>query len=714
MAVTEPERNTSPRPVGNAGNLGVYTLRDLLILASYHRRVIILTFLLTVMLGLAAAQVAPTTFPAEGRLMVLAGRDGDAESLPAVFTGQLGRTIEAELEILQSRQVMQETVVQLGDELPLYPPGLLDRVRELLRGLLAQVGLRLSDERDRGLIAAAERLRRDLTVTQTGGANVIRIAYGHPDRNQAIRVVDTVMLVYLSRRRELFEELRSPFLQQEVAHYSAELTRLEGEIQTAKAEFDVLDLGHEMLLAVNQVDSIDFRRRNLLERARALAAELASAERTLAGLPLSLFDFRESTNRTDNDEARNRLLLLRVERANMLERYTEEHPRLIEIDQEIAAVQRFASTERPFYTNSREIRNPALDYINNHLLTLQIEQEAVEGQLEELARQAELVRGRVAELRAAEQQLAALERSRDVVLEVFRQYSVRAETARIEEDALRQRVSNVRVIDWAEAPLRSRSMALNFVLAGTFGGFLFAGLAGLGAAWNRQVFVLPAEVERVLAMPLLALFNRHQETVRLPGGVDDVAFLATRILDHREGDQPLKTLQFLSPDAAETRRKLVFAVARELASSHGRRVLLLDLETAGAAAGLDLGTARREVAGLVLADSEITGLWVSRDAINSPLGQTRTERTRLRAGIEALAAEFDIVLLAVPNYGASHLGLRLAPTVDATLLVLRAEETRVPVALRMREEVLDAGGDILGAVVTGRRFHLPRIVYRWL
>lgn len=301
-----------------------------------------------------------------------------------------------------------------------------------------------------------------------------------------------------------------------------------------------------------------------------------------------------------------------------------------------------------------------------------------------------------------------------MVARIYREYAMQAEAARIDEDAMRQETANVRVIDWADAPLRSHSMALNFVLAGVFGGLLFGGLAGLGAAWNRQVFVLPAEVERVLAMPLLALFNRHQETARLPGGVDEVAFLATRILDHREGGHPLKTLQFLSPDAAETRRKLVFAVARELAASHGRRVLLLDLETAGASVGIELGTQRREVSGVALVDSEVAGLWVSRDAVQSPLGQTRTERSRLREGIQAIAADFDVVLLAVPNYGASHLGLRLAPTVDATLLVLRAEETRIPVALRMREEILDAGGDILGAVVTGRRFHLPRMVYRWL
>lgn len=691
-----------------------FTLRDLLIAGAYHRRVILLVFLFTMLLGTAAAQLAPSTFDAEGRMMVLADRQGELGGLPSFLSGQSGRTMEAELEILRSRQVTQDAVLHFGAD-RLYPPSALDQLLEPVRELFAAAGLRREPGTlDAATIEAAERLQRDLRIAQTGNANVIRLGFAHPDRRLAIEVVDTVMLVYLSRRLELFEDLRSPFLSREVERYAAMLDDLEADIQAVKAEFDVLDLTQEVLLAVNQIDSIEHRRRTILERREALVAEVDAAERSFADLPERLFDYRETTNRTDNDEARNRLLLLRVERANLSERYADDYPRLQEIAQEIEAIREFSDRERPNYTSLREIRNPATDFLTNHLLTLQIEQEAVERQVVELDRQEERARQRIGELRAAERRLLELERSHEVVARIYREYAMQAEAARIDEDAMRQETANVRVIDWADAPLRSHSMALNFVLAGVFGGLLFGGLAGLGAAWNRQVFVLPAEVERVLAMPLLALFNRHQETARLPGGVDEVAFLATRILDHREGGHPLKTLQFLSPDAAETRRKLVFAVARELAASHGRRVLLLDLETAGASVGIELGTQRREVSGVALVDSEVAGLWVSRDAVQSPLGQTRTERSRLREGIQAIAADFDVVLLAVPNYGASHLGLRLAPTVDATLLVLRAEETRIPVALRMREEILDAGGDILGAVVTGRRFHLPRMVYRWL
>jgi len=46
--------------------------------------------------------------------------------------------------------------------------------------------------------------------------------------------------------------------------------------------------------------------------------------------------------------------------------------------------------------------------------------------------------------------------------------------------------------------------------------------------------------------------------------------------------------------------------------------------------------------------------------------------------------------------------------------VVRAEVTRSPAATRLRDLVLEAGGGLLGFVFTGRKYYIPRWVYRWL
>lgn len=803
---------------------GAFTVRDLLILASYHRHVILIAFLAAVVAGFAAALLAPRNFEAQGRMMVLSTQSGGAAGvlgLPSFFGADGARSMEAELEILRSRAVLLDVVAAIGPErlypdstigglferllawrrsLPsiaidldgLYPENMIGNLVEWLEswrislptldleppylggsvsGLFEQLpawrnpfagaaseagvagpqdpiggpvlrspagnepGPAAAGQDDRHLDAAA-RLESQLRATAAASSNTIQVRFSHPDRDLAIELVDVVIIAYLSRRQEIYEELNSPFLLAEVARYRGALERVEDEIQRVKAHYDLLDLPQEILLAVNQVDSITQRQRHVLERREALEAEVAAAQTRLSELPPRVGDFWESTDRADGDEARSRLLLLQVERANLAERYSDSYPRLREIDEELAAVRQFMASDRPIYSSQREIRNPSLGFLTNHLITLQLEQGALDRQVEELERQRRDTVERVAELRLAERELRELERSRDISARIYNEYALQAESARIEEDAIRQRHSNVRVVDWASASARGHSMGLNLAVGGVFGGLLLAGLAGLAAAWNRQVFVVPGEAERTLEMPMLAIFNEHQETGSLPGGPDDVAFLATRILDHQEDDQPLRSLQFLPADDGSRQPSLVLALARELAASHGRRVLLLDLHAAArdqpaAGAGTSAGgraagggpvgvqrwsepLRREQIADIDLEQADVPGLWVSRATGLSPIGLTRTELRRLREIVAVLTAAFDVVIIDMPAYAASHLGLRLAAAVDASVLVLRAEATRGPVAARVRDEILAAGGDILGAVMTGRRFHLPRTVYRWL
>jgi len=45
---------------------------------------------------------------------------------------------------------------------------------------------------------------------------------------------------------------------------------------------------------------------------------------------------------------------------------------------------------------------------------------------------------------------------------------------------------------------------------------------------------------------------------------------------------------------------------------------------------------------------------------------------------------------------------------------VRAEQTRALAAVRLRDAILEAGGDLLGMIFAGRRFHVPKAIYRWI
>jgi predicted phosphoribosyltransferase len=82
--------------------------------------------------------------------------------------------------------------------------------------------------------------------------------------------------------------------------------------------------------------------------------------------------------------------------------------------------------------------------------------------------------------------------------------------------------------------------------------------------------------------------------------------------------------------------------------------------------------------------------------------------------ITALRDQFAMTLVITPP-GLSHpIVHRLASLVDATILVLHAEKTRPAVADRFRDVTLEAGGNLAGFIFVGRRFYVPRWLYRRL
>lgn len=685
-----------------------YTLRDLLIAGAYHRHVVAIVFLAALAVGIAAGLLSLRTFTAEGRLLLLPAERGvgvaEMSDVSSLLPFDNSRAAESEIQILKSHDVVLAMVEEIGVE-ALFP----QLARGRLFGLLSPEEPGLLRER------AVEIANESIKSTVQTGSNIIRVSFEHENRAVAMRAVDVLVNAYLARRQDIMENLTSPVLVSRLGDYGRQLNDVENDLRDLKIRFGILDLAQEALLAVNQVDIISQRERQLNERREALIAEIANARARIAELPDRVIDFQESTNRVDNDTARARLYALEIERDNLRAKYNENWPRVREVEQELEATRRFMQTQRPNYETQRAIRNPTVEFLTNHLVTIQLEQDGIVRQLDELTRQKSLAERRVAELREAEQQSKELERKRAVLERLYRDLSLRAEAAKVDEQAARIRASNVRVVEWANAPLRGRSLATSFIAAGLMSGLLLAGATGLAAVRNRQVFVVPVEVERALGMPLLGTFNDSPRGFEAPGARMETMAMATRVLDFRRDDRPLKTLQFLATSEREGRSELVVALAAELARGRGLRTLLISLGGVDHAAlfGAD-DRPPTTIGGVDLVPTAVQQLWITRDAGGSALGSQRTDINQVRQSVAALGRQFDVVLIDAPDTSVSQIGMRLAPLVDANIVVVRAETTRAPSAMRLTEEVLLSGGDILGAVFTGRRFYIPQAIYRWL
>ncbi|WP_376993479.1 GumC family protein [Azospirillum himalayense] len=658
-----------------------------------------------------------------------AGISDVAGTLPSVLSIDGLKSVDSEIRILESRRVIEDTLSAL-DPVTLFP----EIARPRLFGLLP------ADSPQDQLEKAIDKFKRRLQVEQQSSSNIVRLSFSHEDPDLAADTVNALADAYLKRRRAIFDIPRSPFLASELARHSDQLKSIEGQIQALKSEYDIVDLGQESLLAANQVDSIVQRRRQTQERQAALQAEVTAAKKRLAALPERVFDFREQSNQTQNDDDRNVLLRLELERDRMASQFLPDYPPLQELERKIRTVrQSMKGGDKPVYNTTREVRNPSIPFLNNHLLTLEIEQDAVARQLDELNRQHTVAVEKVGRLRKAESELRDLERTRGVMEDIYRDYAQRTEAARAEEEAAKVRFSNVRVVQPAVAPATGTSMAPSFIIAGLVGGILLGGAAGVLATWLRQVYILPHEIERDLGVPAIASFSDTDGELVSPGAQQELIHLAAQLRDHGLDDQPMALIQFVTANDGDGDAIVARGLALEFAKGRGLRTLVIDLcgdgtgqltainagaddKTDGEAAGeVDSGAGERlptiEPQGtgdLEALPSAVPLLWVSRQATGSALGSLRTPIAQSRQMLERLNQRFDIILILSPPIGNSHLARRLSPMVDANILVARAEHTRAPVAARMRDSILASGGDIVGLVLTGRHFHIPQVIYRWL
>ena len=702
MASHAGDYDTTP-PARAQRSPSTFTARDLLIAAFYHIRIIILAALIPICIGIAAFTLTKTEYTAASLLMVIISREvPNSQNVtgngPTTLSIEGLKQVESEVQILESADVINSTIEKVGRD-RLFPAGPLAVVRDYFAST-ASVS-------DRDL----ERFRRNLRAVVLDGTNVVEVSYTDPSRSVAIEATDALVNIYMARRRIILENPTARILMVEVERFKRDLSTVDNDIQTLKSRVGIIDFNQDAVLAANQVDTVVQRRRQLAERRVAVAGQLAEAEKQMKALPETVLDFNQRSDSAGNDNDNNVLTQLLIERDRLATQYAPGGSMMREINRKIeTARQQIGTRDERLYQTNRDVRNPAIGYVNNMILSLRIEADALGQQEKELEMQQANAEKRLVTLRSAETSLVELNRRRETLSEGYREYLRRATAASIEESAAEERESNVRLIQDAGTAVTSRSMRLPFLGAGILGGILFGAAAGAIASALRTSFILPTEAERVLELPLLGEIG-NQFRAQQPNALDlEVGALTSLLLDTQVDDRPVRTVQFIAARRDEEMAAFTRRVAEEIAVQRGMRTLLVDL-TSTPVIGADTSMNRLK-GGLQVVPTETPLLWVIADPANSPLLNVRLPMAEAHRLMDELNTEFDAVVFHTSAQGGSPPNQRINQLVDGNVLMIRAEDTRKLTAQSLRAAVIESGGVPLGFVFVGRRYHLPEWIYR--
>ncbi|OXE37645.1 MAG: hypothetical protein CGW95_00245 [Phenylobacterium zucineum] len=680
------------------------TIRELLTPVFYYMRHAILAFLLPVLAACIAIFFAHTVFVAQSRLLILLGGDyvfkasvADPGSAQSFDRSQI---VHAEMEILSSRGVRSDALKAIG---------------------LARVYPKLVAE-PQGFAKGVDQLEKDLTVENIPTSNVIELKLKAGDPKVAADLLNKLVEVYQIRRNEVFKRADPATVSVQRDVLRQRLSQVEAQITDFSTRYGFGDYGQEFNAVQSQQALLQGQLQSLDQQIATRAGRANQLSILNRSTPQEIQVFTDRSRSTAMEGLMQNLVALQAQRREAAEKYREGYPLLADLDARIARVQA-EMRQVPAQQVSVERRglNPVHQQIDTELADSFGDVAGLRNGRAALTQALDRVASRLEDLVRIGPEYRELIRARTVVESALQDLDRTVEDGSLANSTARSR-ANVRVIQPAEPPTRGKAGRSLILLAGCLAGLITALATVLVASALSEVMVTPRDLEDKVGVPVLLSVALNDDILpRRPGRLSptrlsqDEGRLLLRIMSTLRNTGG-SVMQLISAHEGEGVSNLARDLAAIAVSGGMRKVLLLDIEPPdgrGAAAmfaaqGQPLTPVSPERRTLQVGD---TTLYVS-----APIGAggLKVEEAKWGKIIQAARTSFDLILIDSPAFERSSAGIEVAGLADATLVVVEAEMTRAAVARRLVDQIDDAGGQVIGAVLNKRSFYIPRWLYRSL
>ncbi|RMD66781.1 MAG: hypothetical protein D6824_00170 [Planctomycetota bacterium] len=502
-------------------------LDDLAGVLRRRKLVVGLTLLATVLGAYAALLYVTEKYEAEARLLVTLGRENAEAPLTVerggvYTTGVQKEEINSYIQLLTSRDLIEQTVDTMGVDRfrfePEPPRTFFQRVKAVLKGLaraakkqlnalLVRLDLREElSERDK----AVELVKRSLKVSREGESNVIRIALRLPSAELARDTVQTLIDLYLDRHVKLRRaDAVLPVFDQAVHDYREEIEQLQRKREQTQQRYHLSDV------AVQRARLLD-RLHDLERQIDANGARRASLEQRQAALQrkLAVLDAQAKAQEVVEPNPalpliKERLVELRVKRAELASKYEPTAPPVARVDEEIASIEALLKQEPATQQGPVTFeRNPLRQSFEEELARNDVELASLAAETRSKEQSIETIRQQLQRLNEGETALQLIDLDLQVLQQKFLANSTRREEARINEELDKRRVANVSVLSPPTAapfPVQPKKM-LVMGLSVAAGLLLGVGL-GVLLEWGDDTIYSKAELVRATDVPYLGQFR---------------------------------------------------------------------------------------------------------------------------------------------------------------------------------------------------------------
>lgn len=452
------------------------------------------------LIGLLIALQSPKTYDATSRLLVRGGDEVRVLStLPdgnrdVPFSSEL--VVQSELEILHSPVVAERTLARFPMQ-RLYPDLAEARTKALSEAEpSAAEGIEFFYFQK-----SREAFEKQFRAGSSPNNPVISVGFQHEDAGTAAEVLNAAIAAYLNYRSELYGDGPLDKLTRQRKAVEGDLLAAEDAIRTFLSVNDIGDFNSERETAQGLFSTLSGELLTVRSNASAAARQLATVRNQLADTSPEVSLFVE-------DSSEQTLLNLRVEREQLLARYTEDSRAVQNIDRQIAQVEAYLQDQAGPSGLTRTGPNPTYQALEASLNSFEAEAQSLAGQRAELETQLAQIESRLALFSALEAEWNETVRRRDLLEASVRTLAEREQQAGTIDSLTREDSESIRVLEAARAPIRGSSMRLPIaVMAMLFAGFT-ALIGGLLYVFTRRGLPGPNALERSTGLPVVGVVGR--------------------------------------------------------------------------------------------------------------------------------------------------------------------------------------------------------------
>jgi capsular exopolysaccharide synthesis family protein len=443
-----------------------------------------------------------------------------------------------------------------------------------------------------GLKTDVKTLQGALKVKPVTNTNILSLQITWSDPVTSADIANRFATVFVGREAELVASSAKgamDVLAAQIPEAEQKLRAAEDAVSKFETTHNIADIGAQTTATVNAAANIDAKINAIELDKKQADAQIGSLTADLSRIGATTGGGSSVAQNPVLPQLRGQLAALQVQLGSARQQYTDSHPQVIGLKQQVADLQREIARQPPtILAATSTIANPVYQQLSQQLAAARAMSQSDTAQLAQLAKQRSAINPQLAALPKQSAELFALQRQRKLAEDTYTTLSQKYKDAQIAHTA---GISDITITQYAKPELASKTphVTTNLAIGAIVGLLLALGIVFL-VDWFDGRIRDERDVEAELGLPVLAsipLLPSGDGARAVPANIRTAAmesYFQLVLAMRYSSDRPLRSVTVTSPLKGDGKSTVAMNIAGALGeiavSSIEReaRVLVIDAD----------------------------------------------------------------------------------------------------------------------------------------